>query len=357
MTSNEIDVALDVDAPDSDEIVAIRDCPWQDDSYVAAAADHPLRGAPDLSLADTLAEKWASLPKGTDRHAQLEQIFAEQGLPGIAVETGSITALKNLVADSGFLSRMATPMYQAERRAGLMATLPLHQVNALRRLAASRRGRGSLSGTSAKLMVKPIVDARGKIWLFVAADYAFGKALEGAAAEQVREAGGQVLGDLRHSISTADYSLFLLAAQSSGVNVIGSTSAVDDALNVICGFHVSRASSTAVVKRPAMGCRSNFRFGSGAAFPDARASGLKEIVSHQRADGRSMSLMGGKGALTEAGMDAERFGSLAEAHNSRPLRGIAIFRSFRRSQYAHGGGRHGRLRMRRRECQLFCRLA
>ena len=154
LTNYDIDLAIGVDAPDTDQIVAIRDCQWQDDSYVVASADHPLRRRPELRLEDTSAEKWASLPRGTAPHAHLEQIFADHGLglPNIVVETRSITVLKSLVTDSGFLSWMAAPMYIAERRAGLVDALPIPGVKAMRRLTAFRRRRGILPGPAEKLI-------------------------------------------------------------------------------------------------------------------------------------------------------------------------------------------------------------
>ena len=85
--------------------------------------------------------------------------------------------------------------------------------------------------------VKPIVESGGKTWFFLTADYTFGKALEGAASEQVLAAGGKILGDVRHPMSTADYSSFLLTAQSSGADVIGIANAGDDAVNAIKQAH------------------------------------------------------------------------------------------------------------------------
>ena len=81
--------------------------------------------------------------------------------------------------------------------------------------------------------VGPLVKAGGKKWLFLTADYAFGKALEGAASEQVRAAGGTVIGDVRHPIGTADFSSFLLTAQNSGADVIGLANAGGDSINSI----------------------------------------------------------------------------------------------------------------------------
>lgn len=61
----EIDLALGVDTEDTGEIVAVKDCRWEDTSYVVAGRHHPLCKKPKLKLSDTLAERWAILPKGT----------------------------------------------------------------------------------------------------------------------------------------------------------------------------------------------------------------------------------------------------------------------------------------------------
>src|SRR5664279_4475795 len=165
LTNHDIDVALGVHAPDTDQIVAIRDCQWEDHSYVVASADHPLRMRPELRLEDTSAEKWASLPRGTAPHSHLEQVFAEHGLglPNIVVETRSITVLKCLVADSGFLCWMAAPMYLAEQRAGLVDALPIPGVKATRHLTAFRRRRGILPGPTVKLIEELRRMARAKL--------------------------------------------------------------------------------------------------------------------------------------------------------------------------------------------------
>ena len=151
---HEIDLALGVETPDSDEIVAINDCLWQDLSFVVAGSNHPLRSKRELRLSDTLGEKWAMLPAGAGPHIHLERVCADHGLglPNIVVETRSITVLKSLVADSEFLSWMAEPMYQAERRAKLIEALPIPGVESRRNLVAFRRRRGSLPSPSVKLL-------------------------------------------------------------------------------------------------------------------------------------------------------------------------------------------------------------
>ncbi|ACL57682.1 ABC transporter substrate-binding protein [Methylobacterium nodulans] len=66
-----------------------------------------------------------------------------------------------------------------------------------------------------------LVRVGGDRWFFITADYAFGHAAEADATKFVKAAGGRVLGSVRYPLgSTADFSSYLLQAQSSGANVI-----------------------------------------------------------------------------------------------------------------------------------------
>lgn len=154
LVRREIDLALSMAVPDTEEIAAIGDCRWEDLSYVVAALDHPLRRKPGLTLADTLDEQWAVPPRGTAPFEHMQQAFAEQGLglPNVVVETRSITVLKSLVASSRFLSWMATPMYATESKAGVFDTLELPGVEGRRTLTAFRRRDGILPSPAVKLL-------------------------------------------------------------------------------------------------------------------------------------------------------------------------------------------------------------
>ncbi|MDE2579291.1 MAG: ABC transporter substrate-binding protein [Hyphomicrobiales bacterium] len=68
----------------------------------------------------------------------------------------------------------------------------------------------------------------GKTWFFITTDYAFGKDLEQNCADAVVASGGKVLGAARHPLNNADFSSFLLQAQSSGADVIGFANAGGD---------------------------------------------------------------------------------------------------------------------------------
>ncbi len=154
LVKHEIDLALSIAMPDTEEILAIADCRWEDASFVVASPEHALRQRTSLTLADTLDAPWAIPPRGTGPYEHMRQVFeaAGLGLPNIVVETRSVTALKSLVARSGFLSWMAEPMIDAERRAGVIEPLPIPGLVARRTLTAFRRRHGILPSPAVKLL-------------------------------------------------------------------------------------------------------------------------------------------------------------------------------------------------------------
>lgn len=78
-----------------------------------------------------------------------------------------------------------------------------------------------------------IVKAGGTSWYFVTADYAFGHALESAAATGVRTGGGEVVGSSRYPFPGTDFSSYLLKAQASKAKVIGLANAGTDLINSV----------------------------------------------------------------------------------------------------------------------------
>ena len=73
----------------------------------------------------------------------------------------------------------------------------------------------------------------GTKWFFITADYAFGYDLANSAKDAVLSGGGQVMGEVKHPLGTADFSSFLLQAQSSGANVLALANAGADTTNAI----------------------------------------------------------------------------------------------------------------------------
>ena len=80
---------------------------------------------------------------------------------------------------------------------------------------------------------KAVVQQGGKTWFFLTADYTFGHSLEKDASDVVTANGGTVVGSVRHPFPGADFSSFLLKAQTSGAQVIGLANAGTDTTNAI----------------------------------------------------------------------------------------------------------------------------
>src|SRR5215468_11654729 len=76
-----------------------------------------------------------------------------------------------------------------------------------------------------------MVNAGGKTWYYLTADYAFGTQLQNAASKVVETHGGKNLGAVRVPLGAADFSSFLLQAQASGAQVLGLSNAGTDFSN------------------------------------------------------------------------------------------------------------------------------
>ncbi|MBR0830254.1 ABC transporter substrate-binding protein [Bradyrhizobium manausense] len=85
----------------------------------------------------------------------------------------------------------------------------------------------------AKVTASAMVAEGGKSWFFVTADYTFGHQLEQDATRFIKQAGGEVLGSVRHPSNTSDFSSFALQAQNSKANVVAFANAGQDTQNAI----------------------------------------------------------------------------------------------------------------------------
>ena len=84
-----------------------------------------------------------------------------------------------------------------------------------------------------KTLVNALTRQGGDSFFFVTVDYAFGHALEQNASDFVKAAGGKVLGSARHPLNTADFSSYLLQAQTSKAKVIMMANGGADITNAI----------------------------------------------------------------------------------------------------------------------------
>ena len=70
-------------------------------------------------------------------------------------------------------------------------------------------------------------------WFFITADNVFGKDLEAITSTFVAKNGGKVIGSVRAPLNVADFSSYLLQAQSSQAKVIGLANSGADTINAI----------------------------------------------------------------------------------------------------------------------------
>jgi branched-chain amino acid transport system substrate-binding protein len=75
---------------------------------------------------------------------------------------------------------------------------------------------------------REVVERGGNTWFFLTADYAFGHSLERDATKVIEQAGGRVLGAVRHPFAATDLSSFILQAQASKAKIIGIASGPPD---------------------------------------------------------------------------------------------------------------------------------
>src|SRR4029077_20746216 len=80
-------------------------------------------------------------------------------------------------------------------------------------------------------LARSVVGRGEKTWFFITVDYALGHSLEADATAAVIASGGKVLGSARHPLNTADFSSYLLQAQTSGAQVVALANAGGDMTN------------------------------------------------------------------------------------------------------------------------------
>jgi branched-chain amino acid transport system substrate-binding protein len=80
---------------------------------------------------------------------------------------------------------------------------------------------------------REIVKNGGDSWFFLTADYAFGASLEAEVSKVVTASAGTIAGGVKHPLNAADFSSFLLQAQSSKAKIIGLANAGGDTINAI----------------------------------------------------------------------------------------------------------------------------
>lgn len=82
-------------------------------------------------------------------------------------------------------------------------------------------------------MARAMVAQGANTWYYISFDYALGAALERDSSAVLISLGGKVLGSVKHPLGTADFSSYLLQAQSSGAKVIALADTGADLINAV----------------------------------------------------------------------------------------------------------------------------
>ena len=80
---------------------------------------------------------------------------------------------------------------------------------------------------------KSILDQGKDSWFLLTADYAFGHQMAAELTRVVEAGGGKIVGNVNHPLGTADFSSFLVQAQSSGAQIVALANAGTDTINGI----------------------------------------------------------------------------------------------------------------------------
>jgi branched-chain amino acid transport system substrate-binding protein len=89
------------------------------------------------------------------------------------------------------------------------------------------------SFAQSKTLGKAVTEAGGNTWYLLSVDYAFGHTAQKEVTRFVEEAGGKVVGVVRHPLGTPDFSSFLLQAQASKSKVVALLNAGEDTVNSV----------------------------------------------------------------------------------------------------------------------------
>jgi branched-chain amino acid transport system substrate-binding protein len=115
-----------------------------------------------------------------------------------------------------------------------------------------------------KTIVNALAKQGGDTWYFITVDYAFGIAIEQDATQFIKAAGGKVVGSVRHPLNTADFSSYVLQADSSKAKNLIVANGGNDIINA-----VKQAAEFGLTKK---GTRISVPL---AQFPDIHGIGLK----------------------------------------------------------------------------------
>ncbi len=154
LLSHDLDVVICGTSQEGDEIAKALDLGFGDICSLLVGANHQLVGRPDVSTAEILDQPWASLPRDSILRTFCDQLIRAQGMPApkVVVETRSISIIRRLVADQGYITWGPAPLYVSGATNSDIVVLDLPQFQLQRSFFAYRLRHATMSVTVRRML-------------------------------------------------------------------------------------------------------------------------------------------------------------------------------------------------------------
>ena len=159
----EIDLAIAGAGQFSEHLETIAECEIDSAFRVFCSAEHPLRQAAHVDLADVLAHPWVMAPQGSVDRDFFDNVVGGLGLalPRIAVETDSASSAISFVDRTTLLGWLPRPLFAGAERVGRLHVLDIPQLVRHERFFVYRRRQGDLPHAAQHLVAQlPLISPR-----------------------------------------------------------------------------------------------------------------------------------------------------------------------------------------------------
>ena len=154
LLTRRIDLMIAADLPESDDVVQVAECHFDDVYTVFCSSAHPLARQHDIDLDDVLAQAWVMPQAGSTPRILFERLVRAAGrrMPVIAVESGSVGAQVSFVAQGRLLGWLPHPLIQSDLATGAVRLLTVGELTLHRRFFVYRRSRGLLPDAARQML-------------------------------------------------------------------------------------------------------------------------------------------------------------------------------------------------------------
>lgn len=146
LVGNQVDLVLAVNTHQSDQIVSLAECRFEDSYNLFCRAGHPLlQKAPRIE--DLFPGRWVLPPPHSTPRKLFEEIVRRHGCPppNVVIETISTNAMIASVAHSDVLGWLPDPVFQSAQLAGFVDRIDMPEFKLGRHIFLFKRAKGLLT--------------------------------------------------------------------------------------------------------------------------------------------------------------------------------------------------------------------